>query len=54
MNESITVKCPECGHQFPLSEGIISNMRDTLSRELQSDITSREKELLTNKQSDVT
>ena len=49
MNESITVKCPECGHQFPLSEGIISNMRDTLSRELQSDITSREKELLTNK-----
>ena len=43
MNESITVKCPECGHQFPLSEGVLSSVRESLSHELQSEIQRREK-----------
>lgn len=50
MNESITVKCPECGHQFPLSEGVLSSVRDSLSEELQSDIQRREKQLTEGKQ----
>lgn len=48
-SESITVKCPECGHQFPLSEGVLSSVRDTLSQELQGDITNREEKLAETK-----
>lgn len=49
-NESITVKCPECGHQFPLSEGVLSSVRESLSHELQSEIQRREKQLTESKQ----
>jgi len=50
-SESITVKCPECGHQFPLSDGVLSSVRESLSNELQSDIQRREKQLTESKQS---
>lgn len=45
MNESITVKCPSCSHAFPLSEGVLSSVREGVSRELQGDIAEREKAL---------
>lgn len=48
IDNSINVKCPECGHEFPLGEGVLSGLRDTLSRELQDDISAREKALLEN------
>ena len=50
MNESITVKCPECGHPFSLSEGVLSSVRETISLELQSDISAREEAVKTSKQ----
>jgi len=50
MNEGISVKCPECGHQFPLSEGVLSSVRESLSHELQSEIQRREKQLAEGKQ----
>lgn len=50
MNESITVKCPECGHQFPLSEGVLSSVRESMSHELQGEIQRREKQLAESKQ----
>ena len=45
MNESITVKCPACSHEFPLNEGFLTNVREDISRELQGDIAQREKSL---------
>lgn len=45
MNESITVKCPKCEHEFPLSEGVLRGLRDSLSRELQGDLDKREQQL---------
>ncbi|WP_269538045.1 DUF2130 domain-containing protein [Cerasicoccus fimbriatus] len=48
-SESIRVKCPNCGHEFPLSEGVLSGLRDTLSRELQGDISAREQQLTASK-----
>ena len=45
MNEAITVKCPSCSHVFPLSEGVLSSVREGLSRELEGDIVQREKKL---------
>lgn len=45
MNESITVTCPSCSHDFPLSEGVLSSVREGVSRELQGDIAKREKQL---------
>lgn len=50
MNESITVKCPSCSHAFPLSEGVLSSVRDGISRELQGDLAEREKALETSQQ----
>ena len=51
MNESINVKCPSCSHTFPLSEGVLSSVREGLSRELQGDIADREKALEERQQS---
>lgn len=45
MNHSITVHCPSCSHAFPLNEGVLSSVRQDLSRELQGDITRREQQL---------
>lgn len=45
MNEAINVKCPSCSHVFPLSEGVLSSVREGLSRELQGEIAQREKQL---------
>ena len=42
MNESITVKCPACANEFPLSEGILSSVREELSNELKDEIIKRE------------
>ena len=48
--KSITVKCPKCEHQFSLSEGVLSSLRETISLELQSDISAREEAVKTSKQ----
>lgn len=50
MNESITVKCPSCSHAFPLSEGVLSSVREGISRELHGDLAEREKALETSQQ----
>ena len=50
MSESINVTCPECQNQFSLSQGVLSSVRDGISRELQSDIAEREKKLEAERQ----
>jgi hypothetical protein len=45
MNETILIKCPVCSNEFPLSDAVLSSVRDDLTRELQSEIDGREKRL---------
>jgi hypothetical protein len=51
MSENIIVKCPSCSHEFSLSEGVLSSVRENLSRELQSDIAKREQKLVESRKS---
>lgn len=58
-DQSITVKCPECAHEFPLGDAVLGSVRDDLSRELSAGIREREKkfraqeEALRKRQDDV-
>lgn len=41
-DRSISVKCPACSHDFPLSDAVLGSVRENLSRELQSSLRERE------------
>lgn len=45
MKEAITVKCPACSHEFPLSEAVMGSVREDISKELQADLQRRESQL---------
>lgn len=45
MNETISVKCPACSHEFPLSDAVLGSVRDDISKELQADLQRRESQL---------
>ena len=45
MTESITVRCPKCSEEFPLSEAVLGSVRDGLEKELGADVERREKAL---------
>ena len=47
MSKSISVKCPGCGHEFSLSDAVLSSVREGLAKELQSTVASREQEIET-------
>jgi hypothetical protein len=46
-DQTITVKCPECGHGFPLSEAVLGSVRDGIRKELSADVSKREQALET-------
>jgi hypothetical protein len=45
MTESITVRCPSCHDEFPLSEAVLGSVRDGLAKELRADVERRERTL---------
>ena len=45
MSDSVTVKCPECGHEFPLEDAVLGSVREHLAEELQAKVREREKKL---------
>lgn len=42
---SITVTCPSCGHEFPLSEAVLGSLREGVRKELSADVVKREQTL---------
>jgi len=42
MNAPIPVKCPACGQEFPLSDAVLSGVRNSLTKQLQSALATRE------------
>jgi hypothetical protein len=44
-NKTISVKCPECSYEFPLSDAVLGSVRTTITDELQANISRREREL---------
>lgn len=42
---SITVTCPACGHEFPLSEAVLGSLREGVRKELSADVVKREQSL---------
>ncbi|MCG8602481.1 MAG: hypothetical protein MI807_20210, partial [Verrucomicrobiales bacterium] len=51
-NHDGSIRCPKCSHAFPISEGILSQVRDGLSEEFEgerkrllADVESRESNL---------
>ena len=45
MNNAISVKCPECSNEFPLSDAVLSSVREGVTKELQSTLANREQML---------
>jgi hypothetical protein len=45
MNTAVTVKCPECSNEFPLSDAVLSSVRAGVAKECQSAMASREQTL---------
>lgn len=47
MNSSspISVKCPACGHEFPLSEAVLGSLREGVRKEFSADVIKREQSL---------
>ncbi len=43
--DSISVNCPSCQHAFPLSEAVLSGLREGISKELETSLLSREHDL---------
>jgi hypothetical protein len=41
-SSTITVTCPSCGHEFPLSEAVLGSLREGVRKELSADVTKRE------------
>lgn len=44
-SNSITVTCPSCGHEFPLSEAVLGSLREGVRKELSADVVKREQSL---------
>ncbi len=44
-DQAITVKCPECGQEFPLGEAVMGSVREDLARELGAKAREREKKV---------
>lgn len=44
-DQAITVKCPDCGHEFPLSDAVLGSVREDLANELEAKVREREKSL---------
>ena len=44
-SNSITVTCPSCGHEFPLSEAVLGSLREGVRKELSADVVKREQTL---------
>lgn len=42
---TITVTCPACGHEFPLSEAVLGSLREGVRKELSADVSKREHSL---------
>lgn len=42
---TITVICPSCGHEFPLSEAVLGSLREGVRKELAADASKREQQL---------
>ena len=45
LDQTISVHCPACGQEFPLSEAVLGSVRHGLEKELQVEIEHREKNL---------
>ena len=45
MSKAISVTCPECSHEFPLSEAVLSSLREGVTKEVQSTLANREQAL---------
>jgi hypothetical protein len=45
MSKAISVTCPECSHEFPLSEAVLSSLREGVTKEVQSTLVNREQAL---------
>jgi len=41
----ISVKCPDCAHEFPLSAAVLGGLRKRIANELEADVSRREREL---------
>lgn len=44
-SNTITVTCPACGHEFPLSEAVLGSLREGVRKELSADVVKREQTL---------
>lgn len=44
-DRAITVKCPECGHEFPLGDAVLGSVREDLANEIEAKVREREKKL---------
>ena len=42
---SITVTCPACGHEFPMSEAVLGSLRDGVRKEFSAEVVKREQTL---------
>jgi hypothetical protein len=42
---TITVTCPACGHEFPLSEAVLGSLREGVRKEFSADVSKREQSL---------
>lgn len=42
---TITVTCPACGYEFPLSEAVLGSLREGVRKELSADVVKREQSL---------
>lgn len=50
-DRAISVKCPDCTHEFSLGDAVLGSVRDDLSRELQAGIREREKKFRAQEES---
>jgi hypothetical protein len=45
VNKMISLKCPECSHEFPMSAAVSSGLRASIANDLQADLKRREQQL---------
>ncbi len=46
-DHAISVKCPECGYEFPLSDAVLGSLREDLTNQIEAKVREREKKLRT-------
>ncbi len=44
-NAAITLQCPECSHEFPMSAAVLGSVKATVSQDIQADLLRREARL---------